>query len=241
MTHPIHHISPFSPPPARHYHSALSIWLSVDPMSDKYPNISPYAYCAWNPIKFIDPTGEKIDEPQRRAAIARAKEYEKANRVDPSKKSGRGNSKNTYSKGAKGKPGEKVDCSGLTSECIKAGGEDNPVGKYYGGGVQQTVIGCERISDIEFAEEGNLIVFNNQTHIGIIVEINYDQEGMISSFNIIHSSGKPERGFSGPHYETIPVEGTKYWKIDGIYKWDNRPDISVELKDVIVKGTKIEE
>ena len=32
-------------------------WLSVDPMSDKYPDISPYAYCAWNPIKLVDPDG----------------------------------------------------------------------------------------------------------------------------------------------------------------------------------------
>ena len=37
-------------------------WLSVDPMADKYPSISPYAYCAWNPVKYIDPNGqEKID------------------------------------------------------------------------------------------------------------------------------------------------------------------------------------
>lgn len=33
-------------------------WLSVDPLADKYPNISPYAYCGWNPIKFVDPSGE---------------------------------------------------------------------------------------------------------------------------------------------------------------------------------------
>ncbi len=33
-------------------------WLSVDPLADKYPNISPYAYCGWNPINAIDPDGQ---------------------------------------------------------------------------------------------------------------------------------------------------------------------------------------
>ena len=44
---------------ARYYDSDMSgLFLSVDPMSDKYPNISPYAYCAWNPVKLVDPNGE---------------------------------------------------------------------------------------------------------------------------------------------------------------------------------------
>ncbi len=46
---------------ARYYDSdILTGWLSVDPMADKYPNISPYAYCAWNPIKLLDPDGNAI-------------------------------------------------------------------------------------------------------------------------------------------------------------------------------------
>ena len=45
---------------ARYYSSDLSIWLSVDPMSDKYPSLSPYTYCANNPIKLVDPNGEDI-------------------------------------------------------------------------------------------------------------------------------------------------------------------------------------
>ena len=42
---------------ARYYDSGLSIWLSVDPMSDKYPSMSPYNYCANNPVILVDPDG----------------------------------------------------------------------------------------------------------------------------------------------------------------------------------------
>ena len=45
---------------ARYYNSDLSLWLSVDPMSDKYPSLSPYNYCAWNPMKLVDPDGQDI-------------------------------------------------------------------------------------------------------------------------------------------------------------------------------------
>ena len=44
-------------------HELMTMWLSVDPLADKYPSISPYAYCAWNPVKLMDPNGkEAIDE-----------------------------------------------------------------------------------------------------------------------------------------------------------------------------------
>ncbi len=42
---------------SRYYSSDLSVWLSVDPMSDKYPSLSPYTYCADNPVKLVDPNG----------------------------------------------------------------------------------------------------------------------------------------------------------------------------------------
>jgi RHS repeat-associated protein len=41
-------------------HELTTMWLSVDPMADKYPNVSPYAYCAWNPVKLVDPDGREI-------------------------------------------------------------------------------------------------------------------------------------------------------------------------------------
>lgn len=42
---------------ARYYVPELSIWLSVDPLADERPNLSPYNYCQWNPVRLIDPTG----------------------------------------------------------------------------------------------------------------------------------------------------------------------------------------
>ena len=44
---------------ARYYDCDLpGLFLSVDPMADKYPSLSPYAYCAWNPVKLVDPNGD---------------------------------------------------------------------------------------------------------------------------------------------------------------------------------------
>ena len=43
---------------SRYYSSDLSVWLSVDPMSGKYPSLSPYTYCADNPVRLVDPDGE---------------------------------------------------------------------------------------------------------------------------------------------------------------------------------------
>ena len=40
-------------------HELMTMWLSVDPLADKYPSISPYAYCAWNPVKLVDLDGEE--------------------------------------------------------------------------------------------------------------------------------------------------------------------------------------
>ena len=35
-------------------------FTTIDPLAEKYYSISPYAYCANNPIRFIDPTGNEI-------------------------------------------------------------------------------------------------------------------------------------------------------------------------------------
>lgn len=42
---------------ARYLNNDLSIWLSVDPMSDKLPHLTSYNYCANNPVMLVDPDG----------------------------------------------------------------------------------------------------------------------------------------------------------------------------------------
>jgi RHS repeat-associated protein len=42
---------------ARYYDPRISIWLSTDPLQEKYPNVSTYAYCILNPVKLIEPNG----------------------------------------------------------------------------------------------------------------------------------------------------------------------------------------
>lgn len=38
----------------------VSIWMSVDPMMEKYAYINPYVYCIENPVNVIDPDGKDI-------------------------------------------------------------------------------------------------------------------------------------------------------------------------------------
>ena len=45
---------------ARQYNPVTARWDRMDPLCEKYYGVSPYAYCAGNPMNFIDPDGRKI-------------------------------------------------------------------------------------------------------------------------------------------------------------------------------------
>ena len=45
---------------ARYLNPSIALWLSTDPLQGKYPGMSPYNYCAGNPVKMVDPDGKVV-------------------------------------------------------------------------------------------------------------------------------------------------------------------------------------
>ena len=45
---------------ARWYDPVLARWHAVDPLAEKYPDISPYVYCLNNSVNAIDPDGKRV-------------------------------------------------------------------------------------------------------------------------------------------------------------------------------------
>jgi len=45
---------------ARFYDATRGQWATPDPLAEKYYSISPYVYCANNPLKYIDPDGQVL-------------------------------------------------------------------------------------------------------------------------------------------------------------------------------------
>lgn len=40
-------------------------WSAVDPLTEKYLNISPFVYAVNNPLRYIDPDGRKVEDPNQ--------------------------------------------------------------------------------------------------------------------------------------------------------------------------------
>jgi len=165
---------------ARFYDCQIGRWSTLDPAIEKdHYSWSPYAYVYDNVIRLSDPDGK--DTIQRAQALAKAREYVEK------KKPG-----NQYLMGAKGKPGEKIDCSGLGSACIKAGGEPDPNHGNGGSGVVNSENNTKKI-DLKEVKPGNLITFRHKGgypyHEGIVSEVQKDKTGNPVTIKYIQSSG----------------------------------------------------
>jgi len=64
---------------ARWYYPAIMRTTTMDPLAEKYYNISPYAWCGNNPVKFVDPDGREWKE-KKDEEIAKQLQQQIANR-----------------------------------------------------------------------------------------------------------------------------------------------------------------
>jgi len=59
----------------RYYDPEIERFIQVDPMWDKYPSLTPYQYCANNPLRFVDRNGMWISEANAEKFINFARRY----------------------------------------------------------------------------------------------------------------------------------------------------------------------
>ena len=45
---------------ARMYDPIIGRTTTIDPLAEKYTHLSPYLWCAANPLKYVDPSGKKL-------------------------------------------------------------------------------------------------------------------------------------------------------------------------------------
>ena len=55
---------------ARLYDPALGRWLAQDPLAEKFYPQSPYLFCAGNPMKIVDPTGQEWKEKNKIISVS---------------------------------------------------------------------------------------------------------------------------------------------------------------------------
>ena len=203
---------------ARFYDPVIARWTSIDPLVEKNHHAwTPYSYVYNNPILLIDPDGR--DSAQRAQALIKAQEY-----VDK-------NPGNSYELGAKGDPGQKVDCSGMACKVVVAGGEKDP-NKGNSNGVTNIAKNTKTVDEKD-VEPGNLVILDGKKHTGIITIVERDKDGKIINEQMIDSGGDPKKGKSGPRVSNLIKDGKKlYWgqRVDGYRKWDTKPDKKKEEK-----------
>jgi hypothetical protein len=184
-----------------------SRWMSPDPLAEKYYEISPYTYCANNPIKFIDPTGMTIDPVNEPAAQITQEEFEKFYSKFVIKGNGKDRSIADYFVASKNKDRSfsynKIDnTSGLNADL-------------------QTIKEQYNLSDEQFADltamTNGIVESINNTDFSIKTEINEDLGPQViqendntmkvfmssTEMNVVYSNGKENYTFKSNSNQTF--------------------------------------
>jgi RHS repeat-associated protein len=219
---------------ARYYDADISVWLSVDPMTDKYPGVSPYNFCLLNPLKYIDPDGNYVDDPPFKSAkeLAVQRAYQHLAK------------KTKYESGKGGEPGTTGDCAGIISDCINYAGWLNhrnnpgmpkPGGGYYSNGVA-LIVGASVEIGYNLMEPGDVVSFRTgrakhqgpdgkYDHIGMVVNVNFNDDGTVSNFDFIHITNDGTLLMNWNFSTGKSSWPTNELKLTGAYRWDPGPNI----------------
>ena len=167
-------------------HELMTMWLSVDPMSDKYPGISPYAYCAWNPVKLIDSDGREWDKPEDEK---QARKIEKAvnNRISDISKEiqSKKDRINDITNNTKLKPSKKLKkLTDLNNELSDL--------EYQKGLLEDFIIGLGELekSETKYSFNPSKEVFQQNTFLETngVISINYQDHPLIGMANLVHET-----------------------------------------------------
>lgn len=189
---------------------------NIDPVVKTYE--SPYEAFENSPLWIGDPRGQ--DSTQRNKAIKKAKEY--VAKKDPEKRQ--------YVMGDKGDPGECIDCSGLVSRVVEAGGEKDPNHGNETSGVLNIENNLTQVAPADVVP-GNIVTYRVDEdypyHTGLVISVVRAKDGSLVSFTMIHSSSSNGSIEGGPkETEVIYGQGFLGSAVHGFYKFDTKPDVS---------------
>lgn len=161
-----------------------------------------------------DPEGETppgvglTEEALRLRSVTEAFAYVDANRA-PSRDSYGRLSEGTYRR--RPNPGQPTDCSGLVSMAIyRATSERVWLNEGLENGVRNIMRRTRSLPGVTSARPGDLLVFDNRSHIAIVTQIHRSQSGEVVGLRIVHSTNS----LGATTGEVVPATGGR-WVIRG--------------------------
>jgi hypothetical protein len=117
----------------------------------------------------------------------------------------------------------------MVSKCVLAGGEKDPNRGGAPSGVLNIEANTKRV-DTDEAEVGNIVTFRNEKrgaypyHTGVITAVQRDGDGKVEVLTVVHSSSSANGPTSSMIDPRSPNALGKGVRVQGVYKWDTKPD-----------------